>query len=86
MMTMPFDSGVSDVRADTGVCPYSGRFCYTSRRLFTLLTFNFALAWWSAPTVGGGHCFSISMPSPASMQRFFMLSCSVDCSPSPKSQ
>ena len=48
MMTMPFDSGICvvradtrcfafpDVRADTGVCPYSGRFSYTSRRLFKL--------------------------------------------------
>ncbi len=48
MMTMPFESSVSDVRADTGcmafpdvradtgVCPYSGRFSYTSRRLFKL--------------------------------------------------
>ena len=48
MMTMPVDSGIPDgradtecmafpdVRADTGVCPYSGRFSYTSRRLFKL--------------------------------------------------
>ncbi len=36
MMTMPFDSGVCVVRADTRGCPYSGRFSYTSRRLFKL--------------------------------------------------
>ena len=42
------------LRADTGVCPYKWRrFGYTSRRLFTLFTFNFALARRSAPTSGG---------------------------------
>ena len=71
MMTMPFDSGISVVRADTGCVlrfPMGGQ---------TRGVWRFPMCGQtqgSAPTVGGGHCFSISMPSPASMQRFFMLS------------
>ncbi len=85
---MPFDSGISVVRADTGciaipdVRADTGCIAIPDGRADTGVCPYGS----TSKRLNADYCFSISMPSPASMHLRFILRRRMASSPSPKSQ